>query len=326
MPPKPKRESIVTTRKQKEELAKQAIAARERTIATTPPSSPVTKKVTSPPLTDPSQTKATSSTSPSATSTVTGLSTSAESDSKEEQGPARIRIVTPTATTAATPLMSTTPTVGGATTAATAASKVASTTATTAATAAAATTAAATTTTPAATTAITTVGGATAVLPASIPGETLIQVNIGQRPFFIGSGPAAETRRRAYFTTPRTTGSLVRGEQEIIDYFGIDALGMAIQLMPDFFKDLPSCTSDTKAFTNKKCQSVYQTLWMTKMSRTTKAQAALTADLTALQPFGNDTNALDLAQLNALMNLTHRDMLTIRVRELANVYRIPILP
>lgn len=325
MPPKPKRESIVTTRKQKEELAKQAIAARERTIATTPPSSPVTKKVTSPPLTDPSQTKATSSTSPSATSTVTGLSTSAESDSKEEQGPARIRIVTPTATTAATPLMSTTPTVGGATTAATAASKVASTTATTAATAAA-TTAAATTTTPAATTAITTVGGATAVLPASIPGETLIQVNIGQRPFFIGSGPTAETRRRAYFTTPRTAGSLVRGEQEIIDYFGIDALGMAIQLMPDFFKDLPSCTSDTKAFTNKKCQSVYQTLWMTKMSRTTKAQAALTADLTALQPFGNDTTALDLAQLNALMNLTHRDMLTIRVRELANVYRIPILP
>jgi len=161
----------------------------------------------------------------------------------------------------------------------------------------------------------------TAALPASIVGETLIEVNIGQRPFWIGIGPAAETRRRAYFTTPRTAGSLVRGEQEIIQYFGIDILTTAA-MMPDFFKDLPSCTSDTKAYTQSKCKTVYQVLWMTKMSRTAKAQVALTEDLTALQPFGNDTHALDLAQLNAIYNLRHRDMLTIRVRELVNAYNI----
>jgi len=160
---------------------------------------------------------------------------------------------------------------------------------------------------------------ATAGLPESIAGERLIEVNIGQRPFWIGAGPAAEARRLAYFGAVRT-GTLVRGEQEIIDYFGIDALDRARTFMPDFFKDLPACTSDTNVFLKNKCQSVYQTLWMTKMSRTARAQGALTADLAALAPFGNDTHAMDLAQLNALFNLAPRDMMTIRIRELADRY------
>jgi hypothetical protein len=117
---------------------------------------------------------------------------------------------------------------------------------------------------------------------------------------------------------------LAKGEREIIDYFGIDAYGRANPFMVAFFKNLPNCASDTKEFLKDKCQSVYQTLWMTKMSRTQRAQTALDSDVARLVGYGGDTSAMDLAQLNTLFQLAPRDMTTARIRDLADHSGIPV--
>jgi hypothetical protein len=159
--------------------------------------------------------------------------------------------------------------------------------------------------------------------PESFPGEDMVEVSIGQRPFYIGKGPAADERRRAHFSGSHIA-SLVKGEQEIIEYFGIDAYGRANPFMVAFFKNLPNCASDTKEFLKDKCQSVYQTLWMTKMSRTQRAQTALDSDIARLVGYGGDTSAMDLAQLNTLFQLAPRDIMTAHIRDLADRSGIPV--
>jgi len=152
-------------------------------------------------------------------------------------------------------------------------------------------------------------------LPISIPGEGTVQVAIGERPFLIGEGDAANARRQQYFSGTLVAQGLLQGEQDILDYFKIDA-GVVGSLLPEFFRTLPKCQSDTNVFLKRGCEPVYQVLWMMKMSRGTKGAAELRARETALAPLGGIVSAIDLANITTLFSSFDRDMTIARIQQL----------
>lgn len=157
-------------------------------------------------------------------------------------------------------------------------------------------------------------GGATG-LPATIPGETTVEVNIGQRPFLIGVGDTANARRQRYFAGEGLT--LLQQEKELLDYYKIDETSDALRaLLPEFFRSLPRCQSDTNVFLKKGCEPVYQLLWMAKMSRATKGAAEMRAVETALAPLGGIVTSVELAHLETLINQFDQTLLRARLLRL----------
>jgi len=157
-------------------------------------------------------------------------------------------------------------------------------------------------------------GGGTG-LPATIPGETTVEVNIGQRPFLIGVGDAANARRQRYFAGEGLI--LLQEEKELLDYYKIDETNNALKaLLPEFFRSLPRCQSDTNVFLKKGCEPVYQLLWMAKMSRGIKGAAEMRAVETALAPLGGIVTSVELAHLSTLFSRFDQSLLNARLQRL----------
>ena len=155
-------------------------------------------------------------------------------------------------------------------------------------------------------------------LPATIPGETTVEVNIGQRPFLIGVGDAANARRQQYFSGGGQT--LLQEEKELIDYYKIDETKDALKaLLPEFFRGLPKCQSDTNVFLKKGCEPVYQLLWMAKMSRATKGVAEMQAAETAMAPLGGIVTSMEIAHLSMLFSQFDQSLLNARLLQLGQI-------
>jgi hypothetical protein len=159
--------------------------------------------------------------------------------------------------------------------------------------------------------------GARPLLPISIQGEDTAELLIGQRPFMIGVGTAANARRQSYFSGGGTT--LLQGEKDLLDYYKID-VDIVAPMLPEFFKALPNCQSDTKVFLKRGCEPVYQVLWMMKMSRTAKGAAELQANAAALAPFGGVVNAMDLSHITNLVSSFDRDLAIARLQRLVQTF------
>jgi len=150
--------------------------------------------------------------------------------------------------------------------------------------------------------------------PPPILDET-VQVIIGGRPFLIGVGNPAIQRRQEYFANTNAAARLLDGEQALLDFYQIDVETVR-SLLPEFFRALPKCQSDTKVFLKHGCEPVYQVLWMMKMSRATKGAAELRDQAASVASVGGDISAMGLANIRAKLNLLPRDLLTAYVRSL----------
>jgi hypothetical protein len=131
--------------------------------------------------------------------------------------------------------------------------------------------------------------------------ETVV-VTIGGRPFTIGVGDPAIQRRQEYFAGTYAAARLLPGEQALLDYYQIDVETVR-SLLPEFFRALPNCQSDTKVFLKRGCEPVYQVLWMMKMSRATKGVTELRDQAVGENPF------MELANFQVLLSQFERDAL-----------------
>jgi len=127
-------------------------------------------------------------------------------------------------------------------------------------------------------------------------------VTIGGRPFTIGVGDPAIQRRQEYFANTNAAARLLPGEQALLDYYQID-VDIVRSLLPEFFRALPNCQSDTKVFLKRGCEPVYQVLWMMKMSRATKGVTELRDQAVGENPF------MELANFQVLLSQFERDAL-----------------
>lgn len=163
-------------------------------------------------------------------------------------------------------------------------------------------------------------GGGPPPLPISIQGENTVELLIGQRAFLIGVGTAANARRQSYFSGTLAAAGVVllQGEKDLLDYYKLD-IGVVGPMLPEFFKALPNCQSDTNVFLKRGCEPVYQVLWMMKMSRTAKGAAELQANAAALAPFGGIVNTMDLAHISMLVSSFDRDLTISRIQRLVQM-------
>ena len=138
-------------------------------------------------------------------------------------------------------------------------------------------------------------------------------MTIGGRPFVIGVGDPAIQRRQEYFANTNAAARLLPGEQALLDYYQID-VEIVRPLLPEFFRALPNCQSDTKVFLKHGCEPVYQVLWMMKMSRATKGAAELRDQAASVASVGGDNSAMGLANIRANLNLLPRNLLFANAR------------
>jgi hypothetical protein len=89
------------------------------------------------------------------------------------------------------------------------------------------------------------------------------KITLSGRLFYIDYDNASRDRRKAVFTDPDTTESLVEPEESLLETVGITGdTRKAVQIyLNDFFDALPNCQTTTQMLTNRRCEVSYYVMW-----------------------------------------------------------------
>jgi hypothetical protein len=89
------------------------------------------------------------------------------------------------------------------------------------------------------------------------------KITLSGRVFYIDYDNASRDRRKAVFTDPDTTETLVEPEESLLETVGITGdTRKAVQIyLNDFFDALPNCQTTTQMLTNRRCEVSYYVMW-----------------------------------------------------------------